>query len=148
MDGPIVNLRSCVANEQDGLLTYFDPTACKLLERVIKCGMNSRFLSDVKIVFISTWIDQYSRNGFIRMFASAGFNHIRHNIHDDYRIDDTHNRQQSIEKWLSEHPDVSHYVIVDDETYDDPNAIKVCAYNGISFQNYQEIMECFGYDDI
>lgn len=88
----------------------FNPESCKILNRIID-------ETNAKIVLSSTWrLDgiQYMNN----IFKHVGIFHKLYGITPSlaHKYDTTLCRGKEIDKWLSEHPEVTKYVIIDDDT--------------------------------
>ena len=99
----------------------FNPTSCKLLNKIID-------ETDAKIVLSSSW----RLDGILKLnniFKHCGIYHKIFDVTPCLDID----RGKEIDKWLSEHPEVTNYVILDDDTdmeeYQLPSFIKTNAYN-------------------
>lgn len=137
-DGPLSNSRVTLAFGDDG---YMDPVALRSFNHVCT-------VAGAKIVCISIRaLEENFQNRKENMwrFEQAGLD-VSH-IHPDWSCRDNRgSRKVAIEDWLARHPEVTDYVIVDDETVDLPNLIKVDMYNGMRMEDFRRIAEIFGVD--
>lgn len=88
----------------------FNPESCKILNRIID-------ETNAKIVLSSTWrLDgiPYMNN----IFKHVGIFHKLYDVTPSlaYKYDTTLCRGKEIDEWLSKHPEVTKYVILDDDT--------------------------------
>ena len=88
----------------------FNPVSCQILNKIIE-------ETGCKIVLSSTWrLDglQYMNN----IFKHVGIFHKLYDITPSlaHKYDTTLCRGKEIDKWLNEHPEVTKYVILDDDT--------------------------------
>jgi hypothetical protein len=73
------------------------------------------------------------------------YNGIEHLLHDDYMSDypgKTYHRHVGVSNWLTNHPEVTHWVSVDDYLLPLPNFVHVQFKWGIGIDEY-EAMEKF-----
>lgn len=99
---------------------------------------------DMKIVISSTW--RYNTN---REFWNTIF--MKKNIHDDYRTpstpydEDVPRRGGEIKAWLDNHPEVTEYLIIDDDSdildEQKPHFIQTDSMEGLLFSHMIEIIE-------
>lgn len=104
--------------------------------------------SDTKIVISSTWRCNRDRKFFTDIFGENA-------IHEDWRTpwdlsDMTMNcRGDEIQKWLTNHPEIEDYVIIDDE--DDMLERQVShlmltnSYNGMMFDDYEKLRKMLNF---
>lgn len=117
-----------------------DIGAVKLLNKLIADH-------NLKVVFSSTWRIGAERHTVQDYLAIAGF--APEILHEDYKTEDKigEHRGTLIAKWLSNHPEVSNYVIIDDD--DDMNDdqlshfIHVDSTNGFSVKDYYRAKSVF-----
>lgn len=105
--------------------------------------------ANVKVVITSTWRFSNPKEFFDNLF---GFN----NIHNDWATidlrDDNANRIRGdeIQEWLNRHPEVDQYLILDDDTdmlrTQMVHFRKICAYDGIKYNDMEFIRKYFGLD--
>jgi hypothetical protein len=118
---------------QTRLVSVFDPCAAAMLRDLLK-------LSDAHIVISSTW----ASHGFDDCLNLLEYNHIDSDlIHPDWRTPRklTSTRTQEIYSWLQEHPEITHYVALDDEQLDSqmlPGFVQCDMDEGMSYRNYLE----------
>lgn len=137
-DGPISNYRTAL---QTGHHEEFDPVAVEALDNI--CAV-----SGAKIVCSSSRTCKESRPSFLenkRLFENAGFD--MRNMHEDWSCWDANiGRTKSIERWLKNHPEITHYAIIDDDIVDLPNFIHIDAYDGILLKDFQKVAEYLAVD--
>lgn len=85
----------------------YDPVAASILNRVLNEG-------GYKIVVSSTWRLGESR---LTLWTYLKLMGIKVGLHEDYKTTEIHDklRGNQIKEWLSRHPEVTDYVIVDDD---------------------------------
>lgn len=100
--------------------------------------------TDAKLVLTSTrsLMDcppLYQEN--VRLLGEAGFDIA--NLHQEWscRFDHESSREEHISVFLKNHPEVTHYAIVDDEHVDLPNFIQVSEYDGLLHEHFEKIAE-------
>jgi len=87
-------------------ITGIDPVNVANLNKIIQ-------RVDVEIVLSSTWRLFYSLSDLNRVFKRAGFEgEIRSRT---IEIMAAYNRGEEIQEWLAKHPDVTYFVILDDD---------------------------------
>lgn len=134
-DGPMIPVKSYMLPEQTKSATVFDPCATAMLLRIIRD-------SEAKIVISST----HGKRGLEhvqKVFTQNGID-LSH-LHEDWVTPKKMSsyRIHEICWWLDKHPEVTHYVAVDDEQLDItwvPNSVQCDAYEGFSFRNYLECL--------
>lgn len=114
-------------------LIRFDLTAIKLIQRICEDG-------DIKIVLSSTWR--------IHRDAKQIGEDLRLPIIDATPIKLGGTRGEEIAMWLRDHPEVTQFVIVDDDSDMLPNQqkrfVKTTIADGLQFHHYQKIRKRFG----
>lgn len=139
IDGPMIPLRAYFLPDQTSPVSVFDPCATSLLLRLIKD-------SGAQIVISSTWglhgygqcADLLKRNGIDPALMHKDW--ITPRKMSSYRVNE-------IQWWLDRHPEVTHYVAIDDEGLTVtmvPNSVLCDAHEGFSWRNY---LECCIYLD-
>lgn len=145
-DGPMIPLRAYwLPNQTKPLVSVFDPVAVSLVNKLIED-------SGAKIVISSTW--RFQGNEKITAVLSKNGIDPTH-LHKDWETPRkfTSQRIHEIKWWLDDHPEVTHYVAIDDETLNIefvPNAVLADAYEGLSFRNYLEarqFLDAYGEND-
>jgi len=131
-DGPVSNYRGSLAS---GSFDHFDPVSIGILNNI--CAV-----SGAKIVCSSSRTYGPSRASYLEnmtYLSNAGLD-LRH-IHPDWscRVDATRTRAAHIQEWISHHPDVTHYAIIDDECVDMPHLIMVDENDGIATKDARAI---------
>ncbi len=134
IDGPMIPIRAYwLPNQTKPLVTMFDPVAVSLLNKLIE-------ESGAYIVISSTWRNQ----GYDEIVATLTKNGIDPlYLHEDWATPQklTSRRIHEIKWWLEDHPEVTHYVAIDDESLNIdfvPNAVQCNSYEGFSLRNYFE----------
>lgn len=135
IDGPFCNYRSSVAHNLL-LKDFIDPIALKLLLNILE--------KDAKIglVVSSTW---RIHDDCMDKLAASGFPIER--FHIDWktiRLPSAH-RGSEVQEWLDRHPEVIQFCCIDDDSdyFENQNLIKTSNYDGMSFQNYLDILDIF-----
>jgi hypothetical protein len=120
-------------NQTKPIVSTFDPVAVSLVNNLLAN-------SGAKLVISSSWRKQ----GFDEVMATLEKNGIdpKH-VHEDWDTPWKFSSQRihEIKWWLDDHPEVTHYVAIDDEGLEMsfvPNAVLADAYEGLSLRNYLE----------
>lgn len=133
-DGPMIPTRAYwLPNQTRPIVSIFDPVAVSLVNKLLE-------ESQAQLVISSSWRnkgldtikDMLTKNG---MDPSV--------LHEDWETPQKFSSQRihDIKWWLDDHPEVTHYVAIDDIDLDVefvPNAVLAGAYEGFSFRNYLE----------
>lgn len=126
IDGPMIPGRAyCLPKTKQkykgvlaGVMTEFDPIAVSMLNEICE-------LRGWEIVLHSSWIRIVGGQVTYDHCIKQGL--ISQSFHEDAWCDETeHWRYTRVAKWLSNHPEVESYVILDDEPY------QADIYNGCS----------------
>jgi len=141
IDGVLCTHRQHVAKGHKGLMSMLDPVALCFLERLCKDHK-------VKIVISSTWRLGTDYFFFDNVFSASGYSHIDF-VYPDYCTKQlTGIRGLEIEEWLSRHPEVQKYCIIDDDSdmldYQLPFFVQTDALNGMLLEHYLKVMEILG----
>lgn len=142
IDGPMIPWRAVYMEKNyKKLFSQFDPVAVAFVNRLIDCG--------VKIVISSSW----AMSGYEAIKEAFKNNNIAlESIHEDWMTPrptgkvGSKYRTEQIQLWLDAHPEVTHYVSLDDIEIDLPGAVTVDYYNGLLFEQMEEIFEIFEID--
>lgn len=133
-DGPMIPLRAYfLPTQTKPVVSMFDPCAVSLLNKLID-------ESGAKVVISSTWGMQ-GRETIEKVLHKNGIDPAH--LHDDWITPRkfSSSRHHEVKWWLDEHPEVTHYVAIDDENlhYDlVPNCVKCDGYEGFSWRNFLE----------
>ena len=135
IDGVLNSQRSCVAfngypHEVTETLHQFDIVALNLIRRV--CAVTG-----CKVVLSSSW--RYGKE--LKDFENLNLPMIDFTPRGTgYRI-----RGGEIKEWLEDHPEVTHYAIVDDNSdmleEQLPNFVKTQLEDGLSWNNFKQLIE-------
>jgi hypothetical protein len=132
-DGPMIPMRAYCLPDQTAPVSRFDPCAVSMLNRLIG-------FSGAQIVISSTW----GREGYETICEVLGRNGIDPALlHKDWVTPRKMSSSRTMECkwWLNDHPEVTHYVAIDDEQLDYdilPCAVLADAHEGLSWRNYLE----------
>lgn len=139
-DGPMIPGRCCFMPENyRKLMTVFDPVASAFLNLVLKKD------KDIRIVISSTWglkgLEIIKEN-----FRKNGLPASR--LHKDWITPRqlTSYRHNEINWWLQDHPEVTEYIVIDDEISDEyfpGRLINADTYDGLSWKHYMQISRIF-----
>lgn len=138
IDGPMIPVRAFFLPNQTPIYSIFDPCAVAMLNRLI-------VLSDAKLVMTSTW----SSKGYDVCKELLDKNGVEYDFHEDWTTPKklTSTRVHEIQFWLSEHPEVTDWVALDDERLDVayvPNLVQCDTYEGFSYRNFLEASKFLG----
>lgn len=135
VDGPMIPVRAYFLPNQTPLVTVFDPCAVSMLNRILR--------KSKALLVISSLRGQDGKN---KCKELLDLNNIQSSLlHDDWitpRI--SHDRAKQIADWLIIHPEITHYVAIDDEDLDMSvitNAVLCDTYEGFSHRNYLECLQ-------
>lgn len=119
-----------------GQFRLMDPVAiATILSLLCRC--------DAKIVLSSVWRKDERTLLFAR-FAENGI--MPEWFHEDYRTPFFPNgtRGDEIRAWLGDHPEVTTYAVLDDETVDVERLVRVDILNGVLYEHEQQLEELLG----
>lgn len=140
IDGVIQSPRYCVAINQSGWMSTFEPAAMSMLRNLIN-------ESGAKIVISSTWrLGEYDsvKRELQLCFRVCGFKEIANAFHSDWRTDDNGKlRGDEIKRWLDKHPECQEcYLILDDDAdmleEQKPFFVQTDCYNGMLLEHYDK----------
>ena len=144
IDGVVNSMRTCMAYEgypwdvDPESLKMFDHVALALIRRVCIKG-------DIKIVLSSTW--RIGEKVYPKMAQALELPIIDRTpvFHVSERLG---RRGAEIQAWLDGHPEVTQYVILDDEVFDmnkdqESHIVKTDGKNGLSFEKYIKLLKKF-----
>lgn len=139
IDGPMIPVRAWVYEKVTGKDDAFDPVAASFIRRLLD-------QTDTQLVISSTW-RLHGKQCVEALLAANEIDPDR--LHDDWRTprlaDQT--RSDEIRDWLDRHPEIQHYVAIDDESLDIvkvPKATLCYTYDGMLWHNF---LECCVYLD-
>jgi len=134
IDGVFCTLRSHFAYaKKGGLMCHFDPTCCRLIKKLLE-------LHNAKIVVSSVWRYDHHK---VELFAKLKKHNLFQFLHEDWRTSDLFNkiRGEEVKEWLSRHPEVEKYIIIDDDSdfleEQKPFFIKTNGREGFGAENFQ-----------
>lgn len=126
-------------------MTLFDPVAVSLLNHACK-------EHGFKIVIHSSWVRIMGGNDTLLHCIGQGIK-AEHFHEDAFTSEDIHWRYTRVAEWLSRHPEVDDYCILDDDPYQDDlygvyphppgmslKLILVNYYNGFLFKEYMDVL--------
>lgn len=133
----MVPRRAYLYNRDQGhTVTKFDPCAVSMLLELLR-------ESGAKIVISSTWrlkgydrvVELLSDNGI-----GSGF------LHEDWRtsMNGSLSRGEQVQGWLDSHPEVTHYVAIDDGTVEVDNFVWCSNQDGLLVDHFRQMAEFLG----
>lgn len=139
IDGPMIPSRAYKLPNQTKLVSVFDPCATAMVNELLK-------LSGARIVISSTW-REHGVKDCSELLETNGINPDL--LHPDWKTPCklTSTRTQEIDLWLQEHPEITHYVAIDDEQLNAnmlPGFVQCDMDEGFSFRNFLESKVLFG----
>lgn len=149
IDGVIQSPRYCVAINETGFLSAFEPAAMSMIRHLLKD-------SKAKIVISSSW--RHGESDATQMmlkqiFRSCGFKLIANSFHTDWRTVSIQGmpRGAEIKEWLDRHSEVERYLILDDDADMLPehsaNFVQTDRQNGMLLQHYDAARKILGLDE-
>lgn len=138
-DGVLSTTRSCLVF---GNSTDFDSIAVRMLSNL--CAATG-----VKIVCSSSRTNPGHKGNFqetLTLLTEAGFDPVH--LHKDWScfFDMLTPRKAHISQWLSEHPEVTHYAIIDDEAVGLPNMVRVTDADGLQAKHFDKLARILDFD--
>ena len=137
IDGVLCTARSHHAYSSGNLWQYLDPVACRLIFKILQS-------TGAKIVISSDWRHFHDKCSMESILMNAGFEIV--SFHEDWLTPSklSASRGQEIGIYLRDHPEIKKYAIVDDNadmlTEQKPFFVQTDVVNGLTFQNYQDLM--------
>jgi HAD domain in Swiss Army Knife RNA repair proteins len=111
-------------------------------------------IGDVQFVIMSTWRLHFSKDEII---AHLRANRFAGNLHNDWCTPAVHHRLsegadipkgRDVRAWLEAHPDVTTYVIIDDQAMvhpiDEAHHVRPRYDDGLSWENFRSVMSILG----
>lgn len=106
IDGVLVTHHTCRFVEVT-TMARFDSRAIKQLNRIVELGK-------AEVVISSTWRLLYSKSELLDKFVREGF---IGKFHEDWRTKELWTKRgEEVKEWLDRHPEVTHWVCIDDDT--------------------------------
>ena len=136
-DGPMIPIRAYWLPNQTKPASVFDPVAVSLLNKLVRD-------SGAKIVISSSWRGVGDDESKEKVFETLVMNGVATSfVHEDWATPwkFSSERVHEIPMWLNDHPEVTHYVAIDDIHLDVeavPFAVRSSSYEGFSLRNYLE----------
>ncbi|PWC97726.1 HAD domain-containing protein [Azospirillum sp. TSO5] len=143
IDGPMIPGRAYYLPENHGtLVTRFDPVAVAMVLRLLH-------LAPAKLVISSTW----RKHGRERLAAGLACNGIcPAHLHDDWstgpHFDGPSGRTREIRSWLKRHPEVTHYVAIDDEDVALNGAVRCSMEDGLMKEHFKRAGQLLEIDNM
>jgi hypothetical protein len=146
-DGVLNSVQSFIFNNRLNLLglsntpTYesFCPIASSNLQYILE------ELPDAQVVVSSTWRKHKTLAALQELFKT---NHILpERMIGTTPVADSRYRGDEIAAYLKDHPEVTEFVIIDDDTDMEPNMdrlVKTDSRNGLTFTDAEKVIEMFG----
>lgn len=136
IDGVLCTTRSHAAHLESGLMQHLDPIGCKMLDKICQ-------KTGAKIVISSTWRHHHDRGSMLCILQNAGF--ALPDFHKDWKTPAkmSATRGEEIKLWLLDHPEVTQYAILDDNsdmlTEQMPFLVLTPTHDGILWQHAEEL---------
>lgn len=148
IDGVIQSPRYCVAINETGWLSAFEPAAMHMSRNLIRDAK-------AKIVISSSWrIGHKESRELKQIFRCCGFKEISNAFHSDWRTKELPRpscRGDEIAEWLSRNPEIENYLILDDDAdmleSQKENFVQTCSQNGILLSHYDKARNILGLKD-
>jgi hypothetical protein len=146
-DGVLKTVASMIYNNRMKLLGLtdipthesFDPIACSNLEYILE------ELPDVQLVVSSTWRKNHNLEALKKILE---VNHVLSSrMIGVTTVDKDGYRGREIEDYLIEHPEVTEFVIIDDDSDMEPymdRLVQTDSRNGFTFSDAEKVIEMFG----
>lgn len=148
IDGVIQSPRYCVAIDETGWLSAFEPAAMHMVQRLV-------IDAKAKIVISSSWrIGHDDSRQLKQLFRCCGFKRISNSFHDDWKTKEiggfSTKRGNEIAEWLERHPEVENYIILDDDSdmleSQMENFVQTCSRNGMLLEHYDKARKILSLD--
>jgi len=137
IDGVLATLRVHLAlKNKGGLIDKWDPVGASFIKKICQ-------KYNVQIVISSTW--RLFKDGDLMLRLKE--HHLHKYLHNDYKTKRLTGeiRGKEIKEWLSRHPEVENYLILDDDTdmlkEQMPYFVRTQTQNGITTENMEHILE-------
>lgn len=142
VDGPMIPVRAYFLPNQTKPASVFDSCATAMLQRLIDDF-------GAKLVISSTW-GRFGKERCEELLSKNGIDPSH--LHEDWITPRKMSsaRFHEIGWWLKEHPEVTHYVAIDDEELPIDwiaSAVKCDAAEGFSLRNFKECKLLLGLDE-
>ena len=146
IDGVLCSPRAALALGDEGIVRRLDPVAVAMVNDI--CDKTG-----AKIVISSTWRIETDRMDIVLQAAGVDSKHFFFKDHDlgnfgFYTPRNGKNRGEEIAAWIDRHPEVTHYVILDDDSdFSDEQKkyhVKTDYINGMLYEHWQNALEILG----
>ncbi len=134
IDGPVIPWKNRIAYEGTGIKPPHDAIAVHYISKIAE-HTGAQFV-------ISSSARKVEKEAFITLFESFGFDASL--LHEDWRTSDRNDRLQEIHEWIEKHPEVTHWIALDDEPLDTDHLVMACSSNGFLLSNYDEALHGLG----
>ncbi|MFW6219932.1 MAG: HAD domain-containing protein [bacterium] len=137
IDGVVCTLKSQYAFGERLLMESWDITGCQMIRRL--CASN-----EYKIVCSSTWRKHNNTKLYFSVYGLIDY------LHEDWRTTTERLgcRGEEIQEWLNRHPEVTDYIIVDDDSdlleNQKPFHIKTDSKEGFSASDFDKADKIMG----
>lgn len=146
-DGVLNSVASFIYNNRQNLLGLtdvpthesFDPIACSNLQFILE------ELPDVQVVVSSTWRKTKTLCALKEIFKEN--NLLPERMIGTTPIAESRYRGDEIKQYLDEHPEVTEFCIIDDDSDMEPfmnRLIKTDSRNGLTFTDAEKVIQMFG----
>ena len=145
MDGVLNTPRVCATQKSSSNpFSWIDPVSVKLLNRLTQ-GTEEKYSVNVKIVLSSSWRTGMEKHDFYLM---TGLINLDASCMEDFKIPHPERdeiRGDQIDKWLARNPEVTKWLIVDDESdfhdHQKLRLIQTSMEDGILLRHYHQAEE-------
>jgi len=148
IDGVIQSPRYCVAINETGWLSAFEPAAMHMVQRLV-------LDAKAKIVISSSWRIGATDRQLKQLFRCCGFKAIANAFHADWQTKQMNGfcvkRGDEIAEWLNRHQEIENYLILDDDSdmldEQKENFVQTDAMNGMLLIHYDKARKILGIMD-
>jgi hypothetical protein len=151
MDGVLCTPRAALALGDHGLLAVLDPVSVAILNMLVR-------RSRAHVVMSSTWRLGHDRHSMECILRAGG---CRFHLHEDWRTTNIQQTSQQwinqrrgmeVDEWLSRHPEVPSYLILDDDSdFSDAQKerlVLTSGEDGILWEHWMRAMDLLGIEGI
>ena len=147
IDGPLVTVGSMIHTNRQKLLGLTDKLSHKAFDPI--AASNLQYILEevpgIEIVISSTWRKLYTLEALQEIFSE-------YNISPSFIVGvtpvlESRYRGQEIELYLKHNPEITNFVIIDDDSDMEPymdRLVKVDGKNGLTFSDAEKIIQKFG----
>ena len=144
IDGVLCTLRAhyAYAHKRRGIIDSWDPVGAKAIKEVCNTG--------VKIVISSSWrhycVNPYDKSDILGVRLSE--HKLTEHLHKDWKTGIDGTRGKEIRQWLSKHPNIKDFIVLDDDIFDmedvTPYVIHTNANDGMSTDDIKKLYKWAG----